>query len=59
MQPVQYFSRKLNSAERNYSTGDRELLAIVAACKRWRPYLDGKKNVVLTDHKPLTAIYTQ
>ena len=49
----------MNSAERNYSTGDRELLAIVAACKRWRPYLDGKRNVVLTDHKPLVSIYTQ
>ena len=59
MQPVQYYSRKLNSAERNYHTGERELLAIVAACKRWRPYLAGKENTVLTDHKPLTAIYTQ
>ena len=31
----------------------------MAACKRWRPYLAGKENTVLTDHKPLTAIYTQ
>ena len=59
MQPIQYYSRKLNSAARNYYTGERELLAMVAACKRWRPYLAGKENTVLTDHKPLTAIYTQ
>ena len=31
----------------------------MAACKRWRPYLAGKQNVVLTDHKPLVSIYTQ
>ena len=34
-----YFSRKLNSAERNYSVGDRELLAIKDSCCRWRFYM--------------------
>ena len=51
-------SKVLNSAQHNYHTTDCELLAIVLACKRWRPYLDGKKTVVLTDHKPLIGIHT-
>ena len=56
--PVAFMSKVLNSAQRNYHTTDRELLAIVLACKRWRPYLDGKKTVVLKDHKPLVGLHT-
>ena len=51
--PIAYFSKSLTSAERNYSVHDRELLAIVAACRKWRHYLDGKVTKVLKDHKPL------
>ena len=32
--PVAFMSKALNSAQRNYHTTDRELLAIVLACKR-------------------------
>ena len=39
LKPVSYFSKKLQSAERNYSVIDRELLAIYTACMRWRCYL--------------------
>ena len=56
--PVAFMSKALNSAQHNYHTTDCELLAIVLACKRWHPYLDGKKTVVLTDHKPLIGLYT-
>ena len=56
--PIAFVSKALNSAQCNYHTIDRELLAIVLACKRWRPYLDGKKTVVLIDHKPLIGIHT-
>ena len=34
--PVAFYSRKLIPAERNYITGDQEMLAIVAAFKQWR-----------------------
>ena len=51
--PVAFMSKALNFAQCNYYTTDCELLAIVLACKRWYPYLDGKRTVVLTDHKPL------
>ena len=55
--PVAFMSKELNSAQCNYHTTDCELLAIVLACKRCCPQLDGKKTVVLTDHKPLIGIH--
>ena len=57
-QPVAFMSKALNSAQCNYHTTDHKLLAIVLVCKRWHPYLDGKKTVVLTDHKPLIGLHT-
>ena len=59
MHPVAFFSHKYIPAERNYSTGDKELLAIFKSCMKWRPYLDGNATTVHTDHKPLTSLHTQ
>ena len=56
--PVAFMSKVLNSAQHNYFTTDFKLLAIVLACKRWCLYLDGKKIIVLTDHKPLIGLHT-
>jgi len=53
--PVAFFSRSLNSAERNYSIYDKELLAIVDALEHWRHLLKGSDTpfTIFSDHRNL------
>nr|GEW06962.1 hypothetical protein [Tanacetum cinerariifolium] len=56
---VAYASRQLKIHEKNYTTHDLELGAIVFALKIWRHYLYGTKSVIYTDHKSLQYIFSQ
>ncbi|GJR17614.1 putative reverse transcriptase domain-containing protein [Tanacetum coccineum] len=59
MKVIAYASRQLKVHEKNYTTHDLELGAVVFALKIWRHYLYGTKCVVFTDHKSLQHILNQ
>ncbi|GKB28608.1 putative reverse transcriptase domain-containing protein [Tanacetum coccineum] len=56
---IAYASHQLKVHEKNYTTHDLELGAVVFALKMWRHYLYGTKCVVFTDHKSLQHILDQ
>ncbi|GKA22969.1 putative reverse transcriptase domain-containing protein [Tanacetum coccineum] len=56
---IAYASRQLKIHEKNYTTLDLELGAVVFALKTWRHYLYGTKSVIYTDHKSLQHIFDQ
>jgi RNase H-like domain found in reverse transcriptase len=53
-----YWSRLLNSPELNYSATEKEALSGVRAIKRLRPYLEGARFTVRTDHAALKWLFS-
>nr|GEW36657.1 putative reverse transcriptase domain-containing protein [Tanacetum cinerariifolium] len=56
---ISYASRQLKIHEKNYTTHDLELGAVVFTLKIWRHYLYGTKCTVFTDHKSFQHILDQ
>ena len=58
-QVIYYASRTLNDAQLNYATTEKELLVIVFAFDKFRPFLIGNKVVVHTDHFAIKYLMTK
>ncbi|GJW08863.1 putative reverse transcriptase domain-containing protein [Tanacetum coccineum] len=56
---IAYASSQWKIHEKNYTTHNLELGAVVFAFKIWRHYLYGTKSVIYTDHKSLQHIVSQ
>ena len=56
--PVAFYSRQLRGAETRYSATELEALAVVSSVQHFVHYLYGCNFVVMTDHRPLTALLT-
>nr|GEX70741.1 reverse transcriptase domain-containing protein [Tanacetum cinerariifolium] len=57
--PIYYASKTINQAEANYTTTEKEMLAIVYAFKKFRSYLIMNKSIVYTDHSALKYLFAK
>ena len=56
---VYYASKTLNEAQRNYTTTEKELLAVVYALDKFQAYLVGSDIIIFTDHSALKYLLTE
>lgn len=54
IEPLAFFSKKLDKTQKKYSTFDRELLAIFLSVKHFRHFVEGRNFTIFTDHRPIT-----
>ncbi|GKE39644.1 reverse transcriptase domain-containing protein [Tanacetum coccineum] len=49
-QPIHYATKTMTEAQIHYTTTEKEMLAVVFAFEKFRPYLVLSKSIVYTDH---------
>ena len=47
---IYYASKTFNEAQENYSTTEKEMLAMVFACEKFRPYIVRSHVIIHIDH---------
>nr|GEY03092.1 reverse transcriptase domain-containing protein [Tanacetum cinerariifolium] len=57
--PIHYASKTMNQAETNYTTTEKEMLAVVYAFENFRSYLIMNKSIVYTDHSALKYLFAK
>ncbi|GJR46364.1 reverse transcriptase domain-containing protein [Tanacetum coccineum] len=57
--PIHYASKTMTEAETNYTTTEKEMLAVVYALEKFRSYLIMNKSVVYTDHSTLKYLFNK
>ena len=56
---IYYASKTLNTAQINYTTTEKELLAVVFAFEKFRSYLMGTKVIIHTDHAAIKYLISK
>nr|GEV33965.1 reverse transcriptase domain-containing protein [Tanacetum cinerariifolium] len=56
---IHYASKMMTEAEANYTTTEKEMLAVVYAFKKFRSYLIMNKSIVYTDHSALKYLFAK
>nr|GEZ04890.1 transposon Ty3-I Gag-Pol polyprotein [Tanacetum cinerariifolium] len=57
--PIHYASKTMNQAEANYTTTEKEMLAVVYAFEKFHSYLIINKSIVYTDHSALKCLFAK
>nr|GFC10315.1 reverse transcriptase domain-containing protein [Tanacetum cinerariifolium] len=57
--PIHYASKTMNDAESNYTTTEKEMLAVVYAFEKFRSYLIMNKSIVRMDHSALKYLFAK
>ena len=53
---IYYSSRTLNEAQENYTTAEKEILAVIYSSDKFRPYIIGSRVIFYTDHAAILLL---
>ena len=56
---IYYASKTFNEAQENYSSTENEMLTMVFACEKFRPYILGSHVIIRTDHAVIKYLMTK